>query len=149
MKMSNEKGFTLIELMVVIVIIGILVAIALPNFMGATDRAKVANTKANMHTGQTMMETYAIDWGGLYPDSTTNLLNEAGSNNYLKTFRNPIGTGNAYETASATITTSANTYTKGAVYYNFDSATRYYIYGADSSGKAIKDKGNLFYLTNN
>jgi type II secretory pathway pseudopilin PulG len=49
--------------MVVIVIIGILVAIALPNFIAAQDRAKLSSVKANMHTVQTMLETYAVDWG--------------------------------------------------------------------------------------
>ncbi|MFN4149352.1 MAG: type II secretion system protein [Candidatus Sericytochromatia bacterium] len=97
---KNKKGFTLIELMVVIVIIGILVAIALPNFIAAQDRAKVSSVKANMHTFQAIVETYAVDWGGLYPDfvggsipSAGGLYVEATTKGYWKDFSNPFRPG--------------------------------------------------------
>ena len=40
-----QKGFTLVELMIVIVIVGILSAVALPNFLNQTDKAKVTEPK--------------------------------------------------------------------------------------------------------
>ena len=57
----REKGFTLIELLVVITIIGILAAIALPNYIKAKNKAKEAEVKANCHTIQIGLERYMVD----------------------------------------------------------------------------------------
>jgi len=62
----KERGFTLIELLVVITIIGILAAIALPNYIKAKDKAKEAELKANIHTIQVAIERYEVD-SGRYP----------------------------------------------------------------------------------
>ena len=65
--MSCKRGFTLIELLIVIAIILILIAIALPNFLEAQIRAKVARVKGDERTIVTAMETYFLDFGN-YPD---------------------------------------------------------------------------------
>jgi prepilin-type N-terminal cleavage/methylation domain-containing protein len=67
MARSYDKGFTLIELLVVITIIGILAAIALPNYIKAKDKAREAEVKANVHTIQIALERYATDHSGQYP----------------------------------------------------------------------------------
>lgn len=68
-----QSGFTLIELLVVVVIIGILASVAVPNFMGAQDKAKNSGVQANTHNVQMALEQYAVDNAGVYPVDATDL----------------------------------------------------------------------------
>jgi len=63
---KNPYGFTLIELLIVVAIIAILAAIAVPNFLEAQTRAKVSRAKADMRSISTGLETYHID-NNTYP----------------------------------------------------------------------------------
>src|SRR5260221_3715617 len=59
-----KRAFTLIELLIVVAIIAILAAIAVPNFLEAQTRAKVSRVKADMRTLGTAMEQYNVDYNG-------------------------------------------------------------------------------------
>lgn len=82
---KDSSGFTLIELMVVIVIIGVLISIALPNYIYSEKRAKIASLKSNARTLQVAVEAYNID-NNFYPSSITDII----SSKAYKTFKNPF-----------------------------------------------------------
>jgi len=61
MSKKNEKGFTLIELMIVIAIIGILAAIAIPQFNAYRKRSYNAAAQADLRNAATAQEAYYVD----------------------------------------------------------------------------------------
>jgi type II secretion system protein G len=68
---QSESGFTLVELLVVMLILGILAAIAIPSFFNQRDKARDAEAKAAAKTAQTAIETYATENNGTYTDADT------------------------------------------------------------------------------
>ena len=59
-KLMSKKGFTLVELMIVVVILGILVAVAVPIFGAVTRNAKIKSCKSNQRIIKGNMETFAM-----------------------------------------------------------------------------------------
>jgi type IV pilus assembly protein PilA len=70
MNKRDEKGFTLIELMIVIAIIGILAAIAIPQFSAYRNRAYNAASLSDLKNAITAQEAYFVDWQAYAPAAT-------------------------------------------------------------------------------
>lgn len=67
-RIMNQKGMTLIEIMVVVTILGMIATIATINVLGRLDQAKVTSTKTQMKNLETALDEYKRD-NGFYPDS--------------------------------------------------------------------------------
>ncbi len=74
--MYRRKGFTLIELIIVVAILGALAAIAIPRITTSTTTAKTNAYKTNIDIMNTQIEMYYADTGG-YPDNLTDVTQDA------------------------------------------------------------------------
>lgn len=72
MSTMRRKAFTLIELLIVVAIIAVLAAIAVPNFMEAQVRAKTSAALSDMRTIKTALEAYQVDYAEYPPNRTDN-----------------------------------------------------------------------------
>lgn len=145
-------------------------------YFGDSDiRSMLSALKANMNIVQSALETYAVDWGGIYPSNTSELIQEAKSKNYWKTITNSL-TGDKYDSVidySDYINAKNNLIYKGNPIESISELkgkvvvstemqggdiTRYYIYGVDLFGEFLTNNyvypnsnspTQIFYLTNN
>src|ERR1700757_554473 len=86
MPIKNETGFTLIELMIVVAIIGILAGIAIPKFSKLIAKGNEASTKGNLGAIRSALSIYYGDMEGWYPIDTLVSLTTAGR--YLQVIPN-------------------------------------------------------------
>ncbi len=70
--MKNNKGFTLLEIIVVVFILSLLAAIVAPKIMGRTDDARIAEAKIQIKNFETALRLFKLD-NGFYPDTEQGL----------------------------------------------------------------------------
>jgi len=70
--LRDERGFTLIEIMVVVVILGILAAIVMPRFIGQTEEARITQTKTQIRSIEQALGMFKVH-NGFYPSTDQGL----------------------------------------------------------------------------
>ncbi|PKL76396.1 MAG: hypothetical protein CVV27_10465, partial [Candidatus Melainabacteria bacterium HGW-Melainabacteria-1] len=127
----------------------------------AQERARISSVKANMHTLQTLVETYAVDWGGIYPRNLQDLYAEASRKtdygSYWRDVKNPYSAQSGIGHQGSLLDfknylPEAKADFKGLAMYQplpGPEPTSYAIYGTDQHGDLIQDRqGGVFVLSN-
>ena len=139
--MFSRKGFTILELLIVISVMAILVGIALPRFKGMQDEGNIAKAKGELRTLQTAVESYTTHNSNTLPPALSNLTSASPSMVGTTLPKDPFVSGGATDYV----------YVQAAPYYAI------YSVGPDGSGActapsattgATTASGDCIYVTN-
>ena len=131
-KIRNRKGFTLVELMIVVAIIGILAAIAIPNFLQFRMKAKTSEAKSNLGAIRSTEVAYFAEWN-FYVGGTTI---------HPRTTASLDGAKEPW-VSSATTFSLIGFAPEGAVYYSYSLCPSATTYNAQSAGFTSVAWGDL------
>jgi type II secretion system protein G len=107
----TSRGFTLVELLIVVAIIGMIAAIAIPNLLNAVDKGKQKRTMSDMRAIGTAIESYAVD-NAVYPIAANMVAVKALIDPYL--IKNiPLTDGWAHPIQEASTATAYTIYSLG------------------------------------
>ena len=129
---NEDEGFTLIELMVVVLIIAILIAIAIPTFLGAQDRARDRGAQSDLRNAITAAKTIATDDAGKFTNVTAATLKSAeGALSF--------GATGSSDTVGVVVDLTADPQT--ALVYKQSASGTWFGMATDSDGGVVKCKG--------
>ena len=111
---EDDEGFTLIELMVVVLIIAILIAIAIPTFLGARQRAQDRAAQSNVRNAFTAEKTFYTD-GQAYTQTVSDMTAIEPSLTYTTNAGSLAASGNVIYLHATTTTTNNDTVVLGAL----------------------------------
>jgi general secretion pathway protein G len=142
MRTQVKRAFTLIEILIVVVILGILAAIVIPQFTDAAQDAALSSTQSQLQTVRSQIELYRIQHQGVLPDVVTDWTDltdidaVTGSRYLQQAPRNALRL-NAVDTVAGT---AATTGTAANVGWVWDAAEEQ-IYAVDMNGDVLTDPG--------
>ena len=142
---KSKKGFTLIELMVVVAIIGVLALLGLRLYTGQQEKAKNAIVKANAGTIQTLIQANMADMSAAFSDAAgavSSVDDESGIRNpYTGTSGANAVKATSTDLSGAAVGGTATDITKGMVCVSVDSGNewKFYIWGVDGDAKLVGD----------
>ncbi len=141
----KQKGFTLIELMIVVAIIGILAAIAIPRFAQMLEKSREGSTKGNLGSIKSAASIYYGDIQGIWPTTLQSFSTYAFSR-YLDNI-SPVKVTGAFVAGSAspsgnkvTMTTMSSVPTTSSTGWLYDSN-----FGSVYVNSTVKDSKNIPY----
>jgi len=144
----KSKGFTLVELLIVISIIGVLTTLLMANFIGVRQRARDAQRKSDLRQIQSALELYRSDQG-VYPQLVPNCSNsikspDCSTSTYMQTVPGDAMGSSYYNGGKYYFLSNGTTYTIGACLEN----------PSDSQGTSTNPGGsgcptNFYYVLNN
>lgn len=162
--LERKEAFTLIELLIVVAIIGVLAAIAVPNFMNARIRAQIGRVRSDLRAFSTALESYYIDrneypWG-TFPNerggyTTGSLFNLTTPVAYLSSVdqEDPFGEGSWTGTPGGPTNKTFYTYVNyNGLWARYDTSAKSYFsnnpyfkgYGMASFGPDKRDSGGVW-----
>lgn len=146
-KSRAQRGLTVFEILTVTIIITILAAVAIPNFIRSKDKAYEASLESNARTLRVMLETYKVD-NSVYPEDLRTLGRHATSRTYNKTVPNPITQNKGVvENGVWAVMYTGTTGPPGMVAYQ-PVLDKYYIFGYDAEGQLHQKRGQVYQLGN-
>lgn len=152
LKSSNNNGFSVFEALTIAVIVGVLVAIVVPNFITIKDNATESQLEGNARTLRIMLETYRVDHK-IYPDNLTQLGVVSTQKGYNRELQNPFSNARGFvETNTWAIDhlgpNPGKVHMGKVAYQPTQAGAKYFIFAYDKEGKYLKRSGKPFIMTN-